>query len=459
MSQNYSYPSSSVTISGIGNPTGVAVPNNAVYIAGDNPSGILTGIQVDASGRIIVSPSTSSSTVTVVQPTGTNLHAVIDASALPTGAATAANQSTEIAALGTISLQLPTTLGPQLTANSLSVNIASDQIVSTIDNDFTASGNITTQNLVPTGTATAGSAVAISCNNKGTVTIQVNGTYTGALTPQVTTDGVNWVTQVGNSLLNMGNGANSNTILSGATGIWQIEANGHAQFRITALAAVTGTAAISLRAAQGTSQVTISGTLPLPNGAATSTLQTTGNTALATINTTLGSPFQAGGSIGNTTFAVTQATASSLNATVVQPTAANLNATIVGVGTAGTPSGGVVTVQGSAAGTSLNVTQGGRSKSNAPVYNVYSSTNVTTSAYVQLVASTTSVTNMIEIFDSSGQSMIIGVGASGSEVVQLYTLPGGNGQVPLAIPAGSRVAIKALTASATSGYLTINFYS
>ena len=173
----------------------------------------------------------------------------------------------------------------------------------------------------------------------------------------------------------------------------------------------------------------------------------------------MGSPFQAGGSIGNTTFAVTQATASSLNATVVQPTAANLNATIVGVGTAGTPSGGVVTVQGSAAGTSLNVTQGGRSKSNAPVYNVYSSTNVTTSAYVQLVASTTSVTNMIEIFDSSGQSMIIGVGASGSEVVQLYTLPGGNGQVPLAIPAGSRVAIKALTASATSGYLTINFYS
>ena len=90
--------------------------------------------------------------------------------------------------------------------------------------------------------------------------------------------------------------------------------------------------------------------LPLPTGAATSALQTT-------INTTLGSPFQAGGSIGNTTFAatqataaslnatvvgtgtfatqstVTQATASSLNATVVQGTAASLNATVVGTGT------------------------------------------------------------------------------------------------------------------------------
>lgn len=45
------------------------------------------------------------------------------------------------------------------------------------------------------------------------------------------------------------------------------------------------------------------------------------NARLVTINTTLGSPFQAGGSIANTTFAVTQATASSLNATVTGPLA------------------------------------------------------------------------------------------------------------------------------------------
>ena len=50
----------------------------------------------------------------------------------------------------------------------------------------------------------------------------------------------------------------------------------------------------------------VSGTVSLPTGAATATLQTTGNTALTTINTTLGSPFQAGGSIGNTSFAATQ---------------------------------------------------------------------------------------------------------------------------------------------------------
>jgi hypothetical protein len=46
--------------------------------------------------------------------------------------------------------------------------------------------------------------------------------------------------------------------------------------------------------------------LPLPSGAATSALQ-------STINTTLGSPFQAGGSIGNTTFTVTQGTGTNLH--------------------------------------------------------------------------------------------------------------------------------------------------
>jgi hypothetical protein len=46
------------------------------------------------------------------------------------------------------------------------------------------------------------------------------------------------------------------------------------------------------------------GSIVLPTGAATAALQTSGNTLLSTINTTLGSPFQAGGSIGNTAFGI-----------------------------------------------------------------------------------------------------------------------------------------------------------
>lgn len=57
-------------------------------------------------------------------------------------------------------------------------------------------------------------------------------------------------------------------------------------------------------------------TLPLPTGASTSALQTAGNATLVTINTTLGSPFQAGGSIGNTSFIATQATGTNLHTVV-----------------------------------------------------------------------------------------------------------------------------------------------
>ena len=77
--QNYSYPSSSnVVVSGIGNPVGQPVPNEAVFIGAENPSGDLEGLKVDGSGNLLVSSST-----------------------LPTGAATAANQVLEIAQLST----------------------------------------------------------------------------------------------------------------------------------------------------------------------------------------------------------------------------------------------------------------------------------------------------------------------------------------------------------------------
>ena len=327
MSQNYSYPSSSqVTISGIGDPIGIAVPSKAVYVAGKNPSGNLTGLSVDSAGNLLVSLSISSAEV------NTNINQV-----------------------GGVALSL----GQKASAASIPVVIASDQ-----------------------------STLPISAAS-----------------------------------------------------------------------------------------------LPLPAGAATSALQTTGNSTLTTINTTLGSPFQAGGAISNTAFGISGSLPAGSNAIgsvsvsnfpATQPVSAVSLPLPTGAATSAlqtTISGQLPATLGQKASaaslavvlasdqSSVPTTVGGKSKSNAPVYNIYSSSPVTTTTYVQLVASTTSATNMIEIFDSSGQSMIIGVGASGSEVVQLYTLPGGNGQVPLAIPAGSRVAIKALTASATAGYLTINFYS
>ena len=105
-----------------------------------------------------------------------------------------------------------------------------------------------------------------------------------------------------------------------------------------------------------------------------------------------------------------------------------------------------------------SVTVSGKSKANAPVRNDYTATSVTTAAYVELVASLTSAATEIEIFDSSGQTLALATGAAASEVNQMYIFPGGNGRVPLAIAASTRVSIKAISATASVGELVINFY-
>lgn len=102
---------------------------------------------------------------------------------------------------------------------------------------------------------------------------------------------------------------------------------------------------------------------------------------------------------------------------------------------------------------------GGKAKANTPVRNDYSSVNVTTSAYVQLVASLTTTTTEIEIFDSSGQDLVLATGGAGSEVDQVSIFPGGNGRIPLAITSGTRISIKAVSGTASTGIILINFYA
>jgi hypothetical protein len=106
----------------------------------------------------------------------------------------------------------------------------------------------------------------------------------------------------------------------------------------------------------GTSAPPVS--LPLPAGASTSALQTTGNTALTTINTTLGTPFQAGGSIGNTAFIATApigitptdrtiASASGASQTLAAANAARHALTIQNIGNANcgvNPTGGTAAI-------------------------------------------------------------------------------------------------------------------
>lgn len=90
------------------------------------------------------------------------------------------------------------------------------------------------------------------------------------------------------------------------------------------------------------------------------------------------------------------------------------------------------------------------------VRNDYSTTNVTTAAYVQLVASTTAAIHRMHIFDSSGQDFVLATGGAGSEVDQIQISPGGwDSPVELYIPSGTRISIKSKSATASSGILLI----
>lgn len=234
----------------------------------------------------------------------------------------------------------------------------------------------------------------------------------------------------------------------------------------------------------GNSAFGISGTLPAFAATPTFNLGTLNGAATAanqaSIISALGSPFQAGGSIGNASFGISgtlPAFASTptfnLGTIGTAATAANQATEISSLSSIDTKLSSQATAANQAtANASLSSID---SKLTSPVTvtpnssapgrssvtlarNVYSSVNVTTSAYVQLVASLTNSVNEVEIFDSSGQTLVIAVGGAGSEVDQAYIVPGGNGRIPLAIATSSRVSIKAISATANSGEIDVNFY-
>lgn len=391
-----------------------------------------------------ISTLTPLSSVTVTQATGTNLHVVVDSSGLPSGAATETTQLANGVLIGAVNetapasdtassglngrLQriaqrltslialFPTSLGQKTSAASLAVVIASDQsAVTTATTDATATGNITIQNSNPnSGVATAGSTVSLNLSGQNTISVQVTGTYTGALTPQVTVDGTNWIALSATAVTNTNTNAQAATIASGTAGIFEISTPPSAQFRISANASVTGTAVINIRATAVAGRVG------------------------------LDSPIPAGTAIIGALSANQSVNTAQING--VAPTMGN--------GVSGT---GVqrVTIASDSTG-AIRLSSG--AFANAPIVSSYSGTPVTSAAYVQLVASTTSAATGIEIFDSSGQPLYLAIGAAASEVNQFIIYPGGNGRIPYPIAASSRISIKAVSTSATSGQIIINLY-
>lgn len=98
------------------------------------------------------------------------------------------------------------------------------------------------------------------------------------------------------------------TLVSGNMNPLLLDVGGNLKVNVAAQTLGTLTVGGAVSATQsGTWNIAaITGSVVLPTGAATAANQVTGNNSLATIISTLASPFQAGGSIGNTSFGATQ---------------------------------------------------------------------------------------------------------------------------------------------------------
>lgn len=192
--------------------------------------------------------------------------------------------------------------------------------------------------------------------------------------------------------------------------------------------------------------------LPLPAGAATSALQTSGNSSLSSIDGKLNSlgahTIATSVAVNIASDQVVPVSATSLPLPTGAATAANQTTANASLSSIDSKLTSPLTVTGT-------IKAGGKAAVDK-ARNDYSSVNVTTAAYVQLIASTAGTATEIFIFDSSGQTLVLAFGAAASEIDQIYIVPGGNGTVALAIPAATRISIKAVSATASAGEIDIN---
>lgn len=201
----------------------------------------------------------------------------------------------------------------------------------------------------------------------------------------------------------------------------------------------------------------------LPSGAATSAAQTTGNNSLATIQ------------LGYAT--ITTGT-DTMNIALVggrDPSNQLAPLSIDGTGylQVDDPDGVVVSSgsvsatnfpstvdanSGPATSSTIRVSPASRSFADS-ASNDYSSVNVTTGAWVQLDASWAANNNLLCITDTSGQVMELGTGAAASETRVALIAPGWSACIPLRISVNTRVAVRAVSGTASSGYIVLSGYN
>jgi hypothetical protein len=231
----------------------------------------------------------------------------ISASALPlpTGASTSALQTTGNTSLSSINTKVPS--GLVVTSGRLQVELPSGASGLT-DTELRASAVPVSASALPLPTGASTSALQSTIDASINTLLKPANTLAavttvGTITNVVHVDDNSGSITVDASSLPLPTGASTSALqTTGNTSLGNIDTKIPSNLTVTSTRLLVD--------GSGVTQPISVASLPLPTGAATAS-------GLTTINSTLGSPFQAGGSIGNTSFAATQATAANLNATVV----------------------------------------------------------------------------------------------------------------------------------------------
>lgn len=323
---------------------------------------------------------------------------------------------------GASASQLPDTLGQLTSAASLSVVLASDYALAVVLTNTTNRGVADASTLrvtVATDDTVAISAASLPLplNAATEVTLtSINSKLAGTIA-------------VSAASLPLPTGAATETTLAALSA--KLPASLGAKVSASSLSVVLASDQAAIAATQsGTWTITgVSGTISLPTGAATGTKQDTGNTSLASIDTKL---VQHALDTGASSGAI-RTVLSTRQEAATTPLSVRLT-------------------DGSAF---YDPDRKGRSYADS-ARNDYTGVNVTTGAWVQLIASTAADINMLYIFDSSGQTLELGTGAAASETRKMIITPGGLPDgVPLRIASGTRVSIRAISATASVGEIDL----
>lgn len=460
------------------------------------------GAVTSITNTVIIKADTTINQANALKVDGSAVTQPISATALPlpAGASTSANQTTGNGSLASMDTKTPS-LGQALATSSVPVVLTAAQL-----STLTPLTSVAVSNFPPSQTV----AGTVSVSNFP-ATQAVTGTFFQTTQPISTTSlplpsGASTETTLSSlnskvTAVNTGAVVISSSVLptGAATSVNQSTSNASLSSidtKIPALgqALAASSSPVVLTAAQVATLTPLSTvnignlpatqpvsavTLPLPTGASTSALQTTTNSSLSSLDTKIPAQGQAlaTASLPVVLTAVQIATLTPLSTVNVGnfPATQPVSAVVLPLPTGAATSAIQTTMDASinsllkpastlaavtTIGTITNpVKAAGKTSANLPVRNDYTSVSVTTTVFVQLVASTTAATTEIEIFDSSGQTLALAIGAAASEVVQINIFPGGNGRIPLLIPAGSRISIKAISATASSGEININFYA